>query len=95
MKKTTQRRKTAARPRRSRRSAPAPRSQYMHASWRSPRWSPLVAVAIGVIATIAVGLAVHLGGSMLSPSARDIAGDALWATMMVWWISAIWPLKRA
>ena len=41
--------------------------------------------------TVAVGLGVHLGGSFLPPAARDVIGDALWAAMMFWWISALWP----
>jgi hypothetical protein len=43
------------------------------------------------VVTIAIGLAVH----RLAPAgdARDIAGDALWAAMMCWWISALWPAK--
>ena len=42
------------------------------------------------VATIAIGLWVHRGAG-LSPNARDIAGDALWAAMIFWWISAIAP----
>jgi hypothetical protein len=41
--------------------------------------------------TIAVGLAVHRHGSVLSNAARDVLGDALWAAMIVWWISALAP----
>jgi hypothetical protein len=40
--------------------------------------------------TIAIGLLVHTRG-VLEPTARDILGDAVWATMIVWWISAIGP----
>jgi hypothetical protein len=47
------------------------------------------------LATIVAGLAVHLGGSGLSTGARDFLGDALWAMMMVWWVSAGWPRARA
>ena len=47
-----------------------------------------VALAIG---TIVLGLIVHLGGSVLPPAGRDMLGDALWASMMVWWISAAMP----
>ena len=43
------------------------------------------------LATIIVGLAVHLRGSTLGPAARDIVGDALWASMIVWWVSALAP----
>lgn len=41
------------------------------------------------LATIAVGLTVHLGGPALSPTVRDVTGDGLWAAMMTFWISAI------
>jgi hypothetical protein len=44
--------------------------------------------------TIVVGLGVHLGGSFIPPAARDVLGDALWATMMLWWISALSPRSR-
>jgi hypothetical protein len=46
------------------------------------------------LATIAVGLLVHLGGSGLDPVVRDVLGDALWAMMIVWWVSAITPGAR-
>jgi hypothetical protein len=38
-----------------------------------------------------VGLAVHLRGGLLSPNARDILGDALWAVMLAGWIGAVRP----
>ncbi len=44
------------------------------------------ALAVG---TIVAGLAVHLGGGPLPGAVRDIAGDVLWATMMVWWIGVV------
>ena len=50
-----------------------------------------VALALG---TIAVGLAVHLGGRALAPGARDVRdvlGDALWAVMVAWWVGALAP----
>ena len=47
-----------------------------------------VALALG---TIAIGLAVHWRGDMLSAAARDVLGDALWAAMIVWWIGALAP----
>jgi len=60
-----------------------------------PRWLPrrtrYVALAAG---TIALGLAVHWRGDALSPVVRDVLGDALWAAMVVWWISAIAPASR-
>jgi hypothetical protein len=43
------------------------------------------------LATIVAGLVVHLGGVPASHVARDIAGDALWGTMLTWWVSAIVP----
>ena len=47
------------------------------------------------LATIAVGLLVHFGGGVALPAAfRDILGDALWAMMMAWWISALAPRAR-
>ena len=53
---------------------------------RSPR-ARYVALAV---ATILVGLAVHLRAP-LGPAVRDVLGDALWAAMMFWWISAAAP----
>ena len=50
-----------------------------------------VALAVG---TIALGLLVHRGGGALPPALRDVAGDALWAVMMTWWISALVPHAR-
>ena len=44
--------------------------------------------------TIAVGLGVHIGGSFIPPVARDVMGDALWAAMMFWWISALLPRSQ-
>lgn len=46
------------------------------------------------LATIAVGLAVHLGGGVLRFAVRDVLGDALWAMMVMWWISALGPRLR-
>jgi hypothetical protein len=43
------------------------------------------------VATIAAGLLVRLGGGVLPPSVRDVLGDALWASMIVWWVSAAAP----
>lgn len=47
-----------------------------------------VALALG---TIAVGLMVHGRGEALGPVARDVVGDALWAAMIFWWVSAAAP----
>ena len=46
------------------------------------------ALAVG---SIALGLTVHLRGDALSPVVRDVLGDALWAAMAVWGISAVAP----
>ena len=45
-------------------------------------------------ATIVVGLVVHLHGTALGPVMRDVAGDALWAMMIAWWIGAFAPRTR-
>jgi uncharacterized protein DUF2809 len=50
-----------------------------------------IALAIG---TIVIGLTVHLTGRGLPPAARDVLGDALWATMAFWWVGAIVPAVR-
>jgi hypothetical protein len=50
-------------------------------------------VALAMI-TIAVGLLVHLGGAPLGSDVRDVLGDALWATMIMWWLSAVVPGTR-
>lgn len=41
--------------------------------------------------TIAIGLAVHFDGVFLRPDVRDVLGDALWATMIVWWMGVAAP----
>jgi hypothetical protein len=46
------------------------------------------------LATIAAGLLVHLRGGALSPVARDVIGDALWAAMIAWWIGGLVPSAR-
>ncbi len=46
------------------------------------------------LATIAVGLVVHTRGAALGPVARDVLGDALWASMVVWWAGALAPHAR-
>jgi hypothetical protein len=47
-----------------------------------------------VVATIALGLAVHWQGGALSPVVRDVLGDALWAAMVAWGIAAVAPAIR-
>lgn len=44
-------------------------------------------------ATMFVGLWVHRGGLALGPAPRDVAGDALWATMITFGISALFPTR--
>lgn len=53
-----------------------------------------VSFIVAAFATIIVGLIVHLAASGLPARARDFLGDALWATMMVWWVSALAPSAR-
>lgn len=50
----------------------------------------MVYVALA-LATIAVGLWVHRGGAGFGPVARDVVGDALWSTMILWWFGALMP----
>ena len=57
-------------------------------SGRVSRRAPYLGLAV---ATIAVGLAVHLYGTSLDRAARDVLGDALWAVMMTWWVAALVP----
>ncbi len=44
--------------------------------------------------TITAGLLVHLRGEALGSAARDMIGDALWATMIAWWVGALVPRAR-
>ena len=53
--------------------------------------APYVALAVG---TIAVGLLVHRRGGALPPAVRDVAGDALWAAMIAWWMGVVAPGAR-
>src|SRR3954465_6293100 len=50
--------------------------------------------AISAMATIAIGLLVHFGGEQIGARERDVIGDALWAAMMVWWVSAMAPRAK-
>ncbi|MGZ8376976.1 MAG: ribosomal maturation YjgA family protein [Gemmatirosa sp.] len=43
------------------------------------------------MATIALGLALRANRDALPPAFVDMAGDALWAAMMFWWIGALAP----
>ena len=60
-----------------------------------PRWLrnrlPYLALALG---TIAIGLTVHWSPAPLGRATRDVLGDAIWAMMMVWWISVLAPEAR-
>lgn len=49
--------------------------------------------ALGV-ATVVVGLVVRFHGEGMASGARDVIGDALWATMIACWISMIAPSLR-
>jgi len=44
--------------------------------------------------TIVLGLAVFKTGGAMPVAARDVLGDALWAAMMMWLISAAMPGVR-
>ena len=50
----------------------------------------LMYLALGA-ATIGLGLIVHRHGTWLPPVGRDLLGDALWAIMILWAVSAIAP----
>lgn len=50
--------------------------------------------AILALATIGLGLLLRAAGSALPSSVTDVGGDALWAAMMFWWVSAVWPRAR-
>jgi len=49
--------------------------------------------ALGVVVML-VGLIVHFQGARLSANARDIIGDALWATLIASFVSVILPWRR-
>lgn len=50
--------------------------------------------AIAAMLTILIGLLVHLHGGALGPVAQDVLGDALWAAMILWLVSALQPGAR-
>jgi hypothetical protein len=59
----------------------------------SPRATRVCAIYSGLaLATIGLGLLVFRGG-VVPAGVRDKAGDALWAIMLFWWISALLPLR--
>lgn len=47
-----------------------------------------------VVITAAIGLIVHLRGTVLNPTVRDMLGDALWASMIMWLVSALAPRAK-
>jgi len=46
------------------------------------------------LATIVVGLVVHLTARGIGAAERDMLGDALWAAMIAWWLGAFAPDAR-
>jgi hypothetical protein len=50
-----------------------------------------VSYVLLALGTIAIGLGVHWYGGALGPALRDVAGDAIWAVMITWWVAAIAP----
>lgn len=58
---------------------------------RAPERRRRIAYVGLALATIGVGLTVHLGGRALPPALRDVAGDALWAAMIACWVGAVAP----
>ena len=57
---------------------------------RSRARTRLVYLALAAV-TIALGLTVHRRGTALTPEARDVLGDVLWAVMILWGVSAVVP----
>ncbi|HEY6827354.1 MAG TPA: DUF2809 domain-containing protein [Gemmatimonadaceae bacterium] len=64
-----------------------------HANSSPDTFSRVRYVALALV-TIVLGLLVHLRGTALGPRAQDATGDALWAMMIVWWLSALAPAVR-
>src|SRR5262245_6450891 len=60
---------------------------------KSSRTKRAVFIALALI-TIGPGLLVYFRGGPLGPIFRDVAGDALWAMMLTWWIGALAPGAR-
>jgi Protein of unknown function (DUF2809) len=57
----------------------------------APEFRMRVTYLAAALATIVVGLAVHLCGTRLPLALRDVLGDALWAIMVTWWVSVLSP----
>jgi hypothetical protein len=64
---------------------------HVHASGAAPPHRARLAFVALALGTIAMGLAVRWHGQGLPPVARDVLGDALWATMLAWWVGAAMP----
>ena len=56
-----------------------------------PRLRTRATYVASALAAVAVGLSVHWYGGAFSPAVRDVLGDALWAAMMLWWVSVLAP----
>jgi hypothetical protein len=52
---------------------------------------PRLRYVVLAFGTIVAGLTVHWDAYGLNAVLRDVLGDALWAAMMVWWVSAVAP----
>lgn len=57
----------------------------------APRAVPRSRYLTLALATTALGLAVHLYAGALGSAIQDVIGDALWATMVAWWIGVLAP----
>lgn len=49
---------------------------------------------LAALLTIMLGLFVHWHGAFLGAEGQDMLGDALWGTMMAWWLGAFLPYVR-
>lgn len=61
------------------------------ASYDAPRSRARSRYLTLALATIVLGLAVHLYGGALGAAVQDVVGDALWAMMVAWWIGVLAP----
>jgi hypothetical protein len=62
--------------------------------FQQPSFRERARFVVLALATIAVGLVVHLRGTILAPLVRDALGDALWAMMVALWVAAAAPRAR-
>ena len=75
--------------------SPLPRGRDRHpGETPAPHVAARTRHLVAALVTIALGLLVHRRGATLGPALRDVAGDALWAAMIVWWVSALAPTTR-